>query len=142
MPVRTSTARWEGSIGDGKGTMQVGTAWEGPYSAPSRFESADGTNPEELLGAAHAGCFSMALAAALTRAGTPPTRIETSAAVHIEKGEDGWEVTRIDLTTEGEVPGVDQGAFQEAAEGAKAGCPVSKALASVGEITLQAKLVG
>jgi len=141
MPVRTSTARWDGSIGDGQGTMKVGSAWEGAYSAPSRFESAEGTNPEELIGAAHAGCFSMALAAGLTRAGTPPTRIETSAAVHIEKFDDGWRITKIELTTEGEVEGIDQAAFQEAAEGAKQNCPVSKALASVEEITLSATLV-
>lgn len=139
MPVRTANARWDGSIGDGKGTMQFGT-FEGPYSAPSRFEEAEGTNPEELLGAAHAGCFSMALSAALTRAGNPPSWIETVASVHIEKVGEGWEVTRIELRTEAEVPGIDDATFRQHAEGAKANCPVSKALGGVGEVTLEATL--
>ena len=137
MPARTAKAHWEGSIGDGKGRMAFGSgAFEGQYSASSRFEDGNGTNPEELIAAAHAGCFSMALSAGLTRAGTPPTRIDTSATVHIEKIGDAWEITRIDLVTEGEVPGIDAATFQQAAETAKAGCPVSKALASVKEITL------
>lgn len=140
MPVRTSTARWDGSIGDGKGTMDVGGAWQGTYSAPSRFEEAEGTNPEELIGAAHAGCFSMALAAGLTRAGTPPTSIETTADVHLEKVGEGWQIVKVELKTHGQVEGIDQDTFQEAAEGAKANCPVSKALAGVGEVTLTATL--
>lgn len=143
MPVRTANARWEGSIGDGKGTMAFGSgAYEGSYSVPSRFEDGEGTNPEELIAAAHAGCFSMALSAALTRAGTPPNRVETSAAVHIEKVGEGWEITKIELTTEAEVPGIDQADFIQVAEGAKENCPVSKALGGVGEVTLEAKLVG
>ncbi len=138
---RTATARWDGSIGDGKGTMAFGSgAFEGSYSVPSRFEEGDGTNPEELIAAAHAGCFSMALSGGLTRAGNPPDSIETTASVHIEKQDDGWEITKIELVTEASVPGIDDAAFQEAAEGAKAGCPVSKALGGVGEISLQATL--
>lgn len=140
MPVRSANAIWEGSIGDGKGTMKM-AAWEGPYSAGSRFENGEGTNPEELLAAAHAGCFSMALSASLTRAGTPPTKLETTAHVHIEKLEEGWRVVKIELATRGEVPGLDAAAFQTAAEGAKANCPVSKALAGVNEITVTATLV-
>lgn len=138
---RTATARWEGSIGDGKGTMAFGSgAYEGSYSVPSRFEDSEGTNPEELIAAAHAGCFSMALSAALTRAGSPPNRIDTTASVHLEKIEDAWTITRIDLVTEAEVPGIDDAAFQETAAGAKANCPVSRALAGVGEVTLTATL--
>lgn len=140
---RTANAVWEGSIGDGKGTMAFGSgAYEGSYSVPSRFEDAEGTNPEELIAAAHAGCFSMALSAALTRAGSPPNRIETTAAVHIEKVGEGWEITRIDLTTEADVPGLDDADFQQYAQGAKDNCPVSKALRGVGEVNLSATLAG
>lgn len=140
---RTANARWEGSIGDGKGTMAFGSgAYVGSYSAPSRFEDAEGTNPEELVAAAHAGCFSMALAAALTRAGTPPAAIETTATLHIEKVDDAWTITRIHLDTSAEVAGVDDSTFQETADGAKKNCPVSRALAGVGEVTLTATLQG
>jgi len=140
---RTATARWEGSIGDGKGTMAFGSgAYEGRYSAPSRFEDEEGTNPEELIAAAHAGCFSMALSAALTRAGTPPTDIDTTATLHIEKVDEAWTITKIELATTAEVPGIDDAAFQETAAGAKANCPVSRALAGVGEVTLTATLKG
>jgi osmotically inducible protein OsmC len=121
--------------------MRLGSgAFEGPYSFASRFEDGSGTNPEELIGAAHAGCFSMALSGALTRAGHPPTRIHTSAKVHIDRGEAGFSITRIELQTEAEVPGIDDETFQTEAQGAKAGCPVSRALAGT-EITLDAKLV-
>jgi osmotically inducible protein OsmC len=141
MPVRTADAHWEGSLQDGTGTMRLGSgAYEGRYSFASRFEDGPGTNPEELIGAAHAGCFSMALSGALSRAGTPPTSISTSARVHIERGDEGFGITRIELTTEAAVPGIDAAAFQEQAETAKATCPVSKALAGT-EITLDAKLV-
>lgn len=140
MPVRSSTAEWKGSISEGSGHMVVGKgAYEGPYSFVSRFENGDGTNPEELIGAAHAGCFSMALSGGLTRAGTPPTSITTTAKVHIEKGEAGFDITKIELDTIGVVPGIDADAFQKAAEGAKVGCPVSKALKAV-NITLNATL--
>src|SRR5437660_686678 len=108
MPVREADARWEGSLQDGKGTMRLGSgAFEGPYSFSSRFEDGTGTNPEELIGAAHAGCFSMALAAALSGAGHVPDRVQTTAKVHIEKGDAGFSITRIDLVSEAVVPGVD-----------------------------------
>ena len=143
MPVRSSQARWEGSIGAGSGTMSFGSgAYEGAYSAPSRFEDAEGTNPEELIAAAHAGCFSMALAAALTRGGSPPTRIDTTASVHLEKVGEGWEITKIALSTSAEVPGLEDADFQSVALVAKENCPVSKALKSVAEVTLEAKLAG
>lgn len=140
MPVRSSTAQWNGSISEGDGHMVVGKgAYDGPYSFVSRFEEGEGTNPEELIGAAHAGCFSMALSGGLTRAGTPPTSIKTTAKVHIEKGEAGFEITEIELDTVGVVPGIDADAFQKAADGAKVGCPVSKALKAV-KISLTARL--
>jgi len=140
MPVRSSTAEWKGSIREGSGHMVVGKgAYDGPFSFVSRFEDGSGTNPEELIAAAHAGCFSMALSGALSRAGTPPTSISTTAKVHIDKVEAGFEITTIELETVGVVPGIDEKAFVEAAEGAKAGCPVSKALKAV-NITLKASL--
>ena len=140
MPVRSSTAKWNGSITEGNGHMVVGKgAYEGPFSFVSRFEEGEGTNPEELIGAAHAGCFSMALSGGLTRAGTPPTSITTTAKVHIEKGEAGFEITEIELDTIGVVPGIDADTFQKAADGAKVGCPVSKALKAV-KISLTASL--
>jgi lipoyl-dependent peroxiredoxin len=140
MPVRSSTAQWKGSISEGDGHMVVGKgAYDGPYSFASRFEDGNGTNPEELIAAAHAGCFSMALSGALTRAGTPPTSISTTAKVHIEKGDAGFEITQIELDTIGVVPGIDAAAFQAAADGAKVGCPVSKALKAV-NISLTATL--
>jgi lipoyl-dependent peroxiredoxin len=141
MAVRTSEARWEGTLREGHGTMKLGSgAFEGDYSFPSRFESGQGTNPEELIGAAHAGCFSMAFANGLTRAGFTPTRIHTTASVHLDSVEGGFAITRIDLNTEATVPGIDEAAFREQAETAKANCPVSKVLAGA-EIRLNAKLV-
>lgn len=140
MPTRTSTAQWNGSLTDGSGTMRLGSgAYEGSYSFVSRFENGEGTNPEELIAAAHAGCFSMAFSGALSRAGFTPNSIKTSASVHIEKGDDGFGITRIDLDTEADVPGIDAATFSEIAESSKAGCPVSKALAAV-EITIKARL--
>jgi len=140
MPVRTANAVWNGGIKDGNGTMALGSgAFEGQYSFSTRFEEGTGTNPEELIGAAHAGCFSMALSAGLGRAGFAAKRVATSARVHLEKQEAGFAITRIDLTTVAEVPGIDEATFQEHAQGAKAGCPVSKALAGV-EIHLDARL--
>lgn len=142
MPVRTANAEWKGGLKGGRGTMRLGSgAFEGAYSIGSRFEDAAGTNPEELIGAAHAGCFSMALSLGLDRAGHTPKRVATSARVHIEKVGDGFAITAIDLTCEAEVPGIDAAAFQQHAEGAKNNCPVSKALAGT-EIRLDAKLVG
>ena len=138
MPVRQANAIWHGSLKDGHGHMQFAD-YEGSYSVPSRFEEGEGTNPEELLGAAHAGCFSMALSAGLSGAGNPPNSIHTSAQVHIEKLEGGWTVTRIDLVTRGDVPGIDEATFKEKAEEAKVGCPISRALGDV-EVTLEASL--
>jgi osmotically inducible protein OsmC len=141
MAVRSAEAEWKGNLREGQGTVKLGSgAYEGRYSFASRFESGTGTNPEELIGAAHAGCFSMALSAGLGRAGFTPTRIHTKAKVHLEKVGDGFGITRIELETEAQIPGIDAKTFQEHAEGAKKNCPVSKALAGA-EITLQAKLV-
>lgn len=140
MPVRTAEAVWHGSIREGHGHMSFGSgAFEGTYSVPSRFEEAEGTNPEELLGAAHAGCYSMALSSALSGAGHPPQVIETRAQVTIEKLETGWTISKIHLVTQAEADGVDQDQFMELAEKAKENCPVSRALAGV-EITLEASL--
>ena len=140
MAIRTATAQWNGSITDGEGTMAVGSgAFEGPYSFHSRFEEGTATNPEELIGAAHAGCFSMQLSGVLTEAGTPPESIRTEAKVQILKAGDGFEIAKIELSTVGRVPGIDDAAFQEAAQTAKETCPVSVALAGP-EITLDATL--
>jgi osmotically inducible protein OsmC len=140
MPVRTSEAEWNGTLREGSGQMKLGSgAYQGAYSFGSRFEENPGSNPEELLGAAHAGCFSMALSGALTRAGFTPTRIHTTAKVHIENTGGGFSITKIELNTEGEVPGIDQATFQEHANGAKENCPVSRAL-NVPEVTLNARL--
>ncbi len=140
MPVRASSAQWKGPLNKGEGTMKLGSgAYEGAYSFPSRFESGKGTNPEELIAAAHAGCFSMAFSMMLGNAGFTPTRIDTTAKVHLDAVEGGFAITRIELETEGEVPGIDEATFQEQAKAAKAGCPVSQALAGP-EITLVAKL--
>ena len=136
MATRTGSAIWEGTLKGGKGKMKLGSgAFEGPYSFASRFENASGTNPEELIGAAEAGCFSMALSNILGGAGHTPTSINTSAAVHL--GPDG--IDKIDLDTVGDVPGITNEDFVAFAETAKANCPVSKALAAV-NITLTAKL--
>jgi len=140
MPVRHAQAVWNGSFREGEGTMRFGGgAYEGRYSAGSRFEDAAGTNPEELLAAAHAGCFSMAFALALNGAGYKPERIETTADVHIDKVDGGFKITRIDLKTRARIPGIDHDAFMQQAEAAKAGCPVSQ-LFKGAEITLDAQL--
>jgi osmotically inducible protein OsmC len=121
--------------------MKLGSgAYEGKYSFGSRFDEDPGANPEELIGAAHAGCFSMALSAGLGRAGFAPRRVATSARVHLEKQEEGFGITRIELTCEAEVPDLDEETFQQQAAAAKAGCPVSKALAGT-DILLTARLV-
>lgn len=141
MPVRTSEAEWKGNLLQGQGTMKLGSgAFEGKYSFPSRFESGQGTNPEELIGAAHAGCYSMALSFILGNAGFNPTRVHTTARVHLEKVGEGFSITKIELETEAQIPGIDDQTFQGHAEAAKKGCPVSKALTGT-EITLKAKLV-
>jgi len=137
MAIRESSAVWEGNFDDGKGNMRVGSgAYDGPFSRVSRFEDGPGTNPEELIGAAHAGCFSMFLSALLSKAGHVPTRIATTAKVHIEEGP---KITLIELSTVGEVPGIDEKTFTDFAERAKKDCPVSQALASV-ETRLTARL--
>ncbi|HYU78176.1 MAG TPA: OsmC family protein [Vicinamibacterales bacterium] len=141
MAVRQANAEWKGALKEGSGTMALGSGgYKGAYSYVSRFENGAGTNPEELIGAAHAGCFSMALAAGLGRAGITPTSIRTTAKVHLGTTDAGPGITRIELETEGEVPGIDQATFQQHAEAAKKGCPVSRALAGVPDITLTATL--
>lgn len=140
MPVRKAEAIWQGGIRDGRGTMRfAGGTIVGEYSFDSRFESGQGMNPEELLGAAHAGCFSMALSAGLAKAGYPPDQIHTYADVHLENQGGDWGITRVHLRTQAQVPGISDFKFQEVATQAKANCPVSKALASV-QISLDAKL--
>ena len=137
MTVRESSAMWKGSLKEGKGTMRLASgAFDGEYSQASRFEEGPGTNPEELVGAAHAGCFSMFLSAILSDAGHVPTRISTTAKVHLDAGP---KITLIELSTVGEVPGIDEKTFMEFAEKAGKGCPVSQALAAV-EIKLTARL--
>ena len=144
MATSTAEAVWTGGLKDGKGTVKTGSgAINGAYSFRTRFEGAQGaagTNPEELIGAAHAGCFSMALSAGLGKSGFTPTRIKTSAKVHLEKVGEGFKITRIQLTTEAAIPNIDEAKFREHAEGAKKGCPVSQALAGT-QIELDAKLV-
>ena len=137
MAVRTTSAEWKGTLKEGAGTMKLGGgAYEGPFTYASRFESGPGTNPEELLGAAHAGCFSMFLAALLTDAGFKPTRIVTTAKVHLVQGPT---IALIELSTQAEVPGLSEAELQKHAVAAKKNCPVSKALAGP-EIRLQAHL--
>src|SRR5215213_3950055 len=131
MPTRKAEAEWEGNLAEGRGKLKVGSgAFEGPYSFKSRFEEGQAaTNPEELIGAAHAGCFTMALTAQLSRAGITPTRIDTTAQVKLEKVGDAFSITKIELETEASVPGIDDATFQKYALDAKQNCPVSKALA-------------
>ena len=141
MAVHGASAEWNGTLKEGAGKMRLGSgAFDGPYSFVSRFETGPGTNPEELIGAAHAGCFSMALAAALGRAGITPNSLKTTAKVHLGTSEAGPTITRIDLEVEGDVPGIDAATFQQHAEGAKQSCVVSRALTGVQNITLNAKL--
>jgi len=130
MPTRKAHAEWNGAIDSGSGTMSFASgAYEGPFSFESRMKDGPGTNPEELIGAAHAGCFSMAFSLILGNAGHPPESIATDAAVGFEQQGEGWAITGIELTTRARVPGIDESAFQEAAEAAKENCPVSGALA-------------
>ncbi len=137
----TAHAKWTGNLSDGQGEIDSGTgAVKGSYTAASRFGDGEGTNPEELIGAAHAACFSMALSLVLGEAGHEPESVETDAKVLLKKVDDGYEVHRIELSTVGTVPGISEEDFKEHAEAAKKGCPISKALASVPEITLEAKL--
>ncbi|MGH9444163.1 MAG: OsmC family protein [Terriglobia bacterium] len=141
MPVRNAEAEWKGNLMEGQGRMKLGSgAFEGPFTFKSRMESGPGTNPEELIGAAHAGCFSMALSHQLASAGFAPKRVRTRANVRFEKSDSGFSISEVGLETEGEVPGISEAKFLELAEAAKKGCPVSKALAGT-RITLNAKLV-
>jgi len=142
MPTHTAEASWTGNLAEGSGRLKLGSgAFEGPYSFRSRFdEGQSATNPEELIGAAHAGCFTMALTAALTRAGTPPTRLHTGARVTLAKDGAGFSITSIALDTEAQVAGIDAAGFQRIAQEAERTCPVSKALAGT-RIELTAKLL-
>jgi osmotically inducible protein OsmC len=142
MPDRRAEAEWDGNLREGGGRLKLESgAFQGPYSFRDRFEDGKGTNPEELLGAAHAGCFSMALAAGLTAAGHPPGHVHTTATVSLERSGDGFAITKIALQTEASVPGITPADFQAQAEKAKSGCPVSKALAGT-SISLTARLLG
>lgn len=141
MPMRNAEATWNGSLKEGSGDLKTGSgAISGKYSFGSRFENSSGTNPEELIGAAHAGCYSMALAAGLGKAGFNPQRVHTTAQVTIDKVGEGFKITKIRLKTEAKVPNVDPKQFQEIAEKTKTGCPVSQALSAT-PIELEAKLV-
>jgi len=141
MPTRNADAVWEGDLKSGKGTISLPSgAFKGAYSFQSRFESGTGTNPEELIAAAHAGCFSMALSAELGKAGVTPESVETEATVHLDEVEAGFAIKRIDLQTRVTAPGTDESTFRAAAEAAKKGCPVSLALAAVDTIELDAEL--
>lgn len=139
MAVRSAHAVWRGGLKEGKGSASF-TDFEGSYSFPSRFEEGEGTNPEEMIGAALAACFSMALSGNLGGAGFASDEIRTEARVHLEKSAEGFSISRIDLVTEARVPGIDDAKFQEQAQAAKSGCPISRAL-SVSDIRLDAKLV-
>jgi osmotically inducible protein OsmC len=139
MPIRKASARWEGDLPSGSGVIRTGLG-EGSYTFKSRFEEGPGTNPEELIGAAHAGCFSMAFANKLAQAGFTPASVETTANVHLEKTDAGMTVTRIDLVTDATVPGIEKDSFDEIAQDAKATCPISRLLSPGAEITLNATL--
>jgi osmotically inducible protein OsmC len=140
--VRKASAVWKGSLKDGKGTISSdsGVLSNTPYSFSTRFENAKGTNPEELIAAAHAGCFTMALSAQLGNAGITPESLETMASLTLDKLDAGWTVTKIHLDVAARIPGADKAAFDKAAESAKAGCPISRLLKA--EITMTARLVG
>ena len=142
MPRRKAEARWDGSLQEGNGTMRLASgSYEGAYSFQSRFEEGDGTNPEELIAGAHAGCFSMALSGELGRAGFDAESVETTATIHLDKVGDGFAITRIELATRARVPEIENDEFQRIAEAAKEGCPVSQALAAVDTIEVEAELV-
>jgi osmotically inducible protein OsmC len=143
MTISTASATWEGGLKNGKGTFEARSgAFQGGYSFATRFEGAGGSTPEELLAAAHAACFSMALSAGLEKAGHSPARIRTTASAHMEKVGGGFKVTRMRLETRGSVPGIDQAAFAAAAEAARTGCPVSNVFHGNIEIELEATLEG
>ncbi len=140
MPIRKANAVWEGTLKEGAGHLKTGSGkCEGRYTAASRFENAEGTNPEELIGAAHAGCFSQAFSLSLEQAGFKPERIETDARVHLEKVSEGFAITRIELSTRARVPNIPEATFLSEAEKAKQSCPVSQALKAT-KISLEAEL--
>jgi osmotically inducible protein OsmC len=141
MTIRMADAEWKGSLKEGAGQVKLGSgAFESAYSFPARFEDGAGTNPEELIAAAHAGCFSMALAADLDKAGFKPESVSTVAKVRLQPVNGAPTIDRIELVTTAKVPGIDNAAFQKIAEGTKATCPVSRALKAVNEVTLTATL--
>ena len=140
MPAKGS-AEWRGDLPTGEGTFTAGDSISGGYTFKSRFEDGPGSNPEQLIGAAHAACFSMSLANMLAQEGTPAVSVKTEAVVTLRRVDDKPTITAIALSTVGDVPGVDAATFSEKAEAARAGCLVSRALAGVGEITVEAKLV-
>lgn len=139
MPTRKAEAEWNGNLREGSGRVKFG-GFDAAYSFASRFESGKGTNPEELIGAAHAACFSMALSNGLAKAGHVPTRVHTTASVTLDKVGEGFEITKIELNCEANVPGIDDAGFQQQASTAKENCPVSKALRAT-KISLNARLV-
>ena len=140
MPGRNAQAVWKGDLQSGSGNVKLGSgAYDGQYSFKSRFEDGTGTNPEELLGAAHAGCFSMALSASLSRQGFKVNSVDTTATVHLEKGESGFSISRIELVTKGNVEGIDEAKFKQEAEATKSSCIVSRALSAV-PMTITASL--
>lgn len=142
MPVRKADAEWKGNLRDGQGQLRLGSeSYEGNYSFRSRMgDGSGGTNPEELIAAAHASCYSMALSNALASAGFTPTRVHTDASVHFKQVEGGFAINPIELVTEAVIPNIDDATFQRIAEDAKNNCPVSKALAAT-DIRLQARLI-
>jgi len=140
MGISKATATWDGDLKSGKGSMKPAHGPDVPFSLGTRFEGQPGSNPEEMIGAALAGCFSMALSLGLEKAGSPPSSIRTSADVRLDRDGDGFTITAIELTTDAVVPGMDDAKFQAVAEATKKACPVSKALAGVGDITLKARL--
>jgi osmotically inducible protein OsmC len=142
MPTRNASATWNGDLKAGAGTVKLGSgAFEGQYNFSSRFESGTGTNPEELIAAAHAACFSMALSAGLGGGGFKPQRVSTTSKVTVDKVGEGFKITKIQLVCEAVVPGIDEAKFQEIAKATKAGCPVSQALAAVPSMELEARLL-
>ena len=141
MPTSSASAIWEGGLKSGRGSFKAGSgAFEGAYSFPTRFEGAKGTNPEELIAAAHAACLSMALSAGLEKAGTPAIRISTKASCTIDKVGDGFKITKMDLVVRGKVPNVDAATFDKLAQASKDGCPVSQVFKGNVQMTLEAKL--
>jgi lipoyl-dependent peroxiredoxin len=143
MSARNGSAEWRGDLQNGTGTVAVGDGiFEGAYTFKSRFEEGEGTNPEQLIAAAHAACFSMALSAGLSEAGHPPDSVRTEAKIQLRNVDGAPTLTAVALTTEGQVPGIDQAEFERFANEAKAACPVSRALAGIPEMNLTATLAG